>query len=143
LRKIADNEREQHVYRDQHNAFINRKGMYALPAVQQDAYSMEAIDWWTIYGSETPELADLAKKVLSQPISSSSAERIWSTYQYIHSAKRNNLNTNTADKLVFIHSNLWLLSRMIESYKGGAHAKWDIDPEDSIILEVKRIVNQK
>jgi hypothetical protein len=43
------------------------------------------------------------------------------------------MNTTTADKLVFIHSNLRLLSRSIEGYEKGAHAKWDIDPEDSTI----------
>jgi hypothetical protein len=45
------------------------------------------------------------------------------------------MNTTIADKLVFIHSNLRLLSRSTDGYKHGAHAKWDIDPEDSSILD--------
>lgn len=133
LKKIADNESEEKKLREQLKIFIMKKGMYATPSAQNDAYSMDAIDWWTFYGSETPELADVAKRILSQPISSSSAERIWSTYQYIHNAKRNKLNASNADKLVFIHSNLRLLSRITESYKGGPHAKWDVDPEDPIV----------
>lgn len=94
---------------------------------------MELVEWWSSYGSETSELTEVAKMVLLQPISGSSAERIWATYQYIHSAKRNNLNATNADKLVSIHSNLPLLSRYTQSYKGGPNAKWDIDPEDSTI----------
>jgi hypothetical protein len=107
--------------------------MYALPSVKQDAYNMDVIDWWETYGSETPELAAVAIRVLSQPISSSSAERVWSTFEFIHSAKRNKLNVKTADKLVFVHSNLRLLSRVTESYKKGPHSKWDIDPGNSTI----------
>jgi hypothetical protein len=121
------------VFWEQLNAFIMKKGMFALPPVQLDAFTMDPIEWWVSYGSETPDLAEDAKKVLSQPISSSSAERIWSTFSHIHNAKRNRMNTNTADKLVFIHSNLRLLSRSTEAYKQGTHAKWDIDPEDSSI----------
>ena len=34
--------------------------MYALPSVKLDAYSMDAIDWWEVYGSETPNLAAVA-----------------------------------------------------------------------------------
>jgi len=131
--RIADSSREQQVFREQFNVFIMKKGMFALPPVQLDAFSMDPIDWWVSYGSETPELAEVAKKVLSQPISSSSAERIWSTFSHIHNAKRNRMNTSTADKLVFIHSNLRLLSRSTAGYEQGAHAKWDIDPEDSSI----------
>ncbi|KAJ9545144.1 hypothetical protein OSB04_024851 [Centaurea solstitialis] len=92
---------------------------------------MEPSDWWSTYGSETPEVAEVAKKVLSQPISSSSAERNWSTYPYIHRVKRNRLNCTRADKLVFIHSNIRLQSRFLEGYKLSPHKKWDIDPENT------------
>lgn len=131
--KFADSSREEKVFWEQFNAFIMKKGMFALPPVQLDAFSMDPIEWWVSYGSETPELAEVAKKVLSQPISSSWAERIWITFSHIYNAKRNRMNTSTADKLVFIHSNLRLLSRSTDGYKQGAHAKWDIDPEDSTI----------
>jgi len=42
-----------------------------MPAAQLDVVTMDAIDWWSTYGSETPTLAEVAKKVFSQPISSS------------------------------------------------------------------------
>ena len=71
---------------------------------------MDAIDWWSTYGFKTPKLAKVAKKVLSQPISSSSVERNWSTYSHIHNVKRNRLNSLRVDKLVFIHSNIRLQS---------------------------------
>uniref|UniRef100_A0A0E0QH06 HAT C-terminal dimerisation domain-containing protein n=1 Tax=Oryza rufipogon TaxID=4529 RepID=A0A0E0QH06_ORYRU len=131
--RIADNKEEEKVIREQLNDFIMKKGFFALESVQADAASMEPIEWWCSYGSETPELAEVVKRVLSQPISSSSAERIWGTYQFIHNAKRNKLNAANADKLVFIHSNLCLQSRFTESYKSGPNAMWDAHPEDSTI----------
>ena len=71
--------------------------------------------------------------MLSQPITSSSAERNWSTYSFIHNVKRNRLNSTRADKLVFIHSNIRLQSRFSESYKDGPFKKWDINPEHTYI----------
>jgi hypothetical protein len=121
--------------RDQFARFHTKKGIYAMAAAQLDAVTMDAIDWWSTYGSETPELAQVAKKVLSQPISSSSAERSWSTYSYIHSVKRNRLNCERADKLVYIHSNIRLESRFSESYKNGQFKNWDMDHDDTYIGE--------
>lgn len=71
------------------------------------------------------------KNPSSQPISSSSAERIWSTYSYIHNVKRNKLNFVRANKLVYVHSNIRLISRFTKSYNDGPYRKWDIDPETS------------
>ncbi|KAK1424076.1 hypothetical protein QVD17_19388 [Tagetes erecta] len=81
--------------------------------------------------AEKVELAEVAMKVLSQPISSSSAERNWSTYSYIHSVKRNRLNNKRADKLVFINSNIRLQSRFSDSYNNGPTKKWDMNPENN------------
>ena len=71
--------------------------------------------------------------MLSQPITSSSTERNWSTYSFIHNVKRNRLNSTRADKLVFIHSNIRLQSRFSKSYKDGPFKKWDINPEHTYI----------
>ncbi|OMO84664.1 hypothetical protein CCACVL1_10726 [Corchorus capsularis] len=104
-----------------------------MAPAQVDAVTMDAIEWWSTYGSETPELMEVAKKVLSQPISSSSAERAWSTYSYIYNVKRNRLNCTRADKLVFIHSNICLISRFNQSYEDDPFKKWDIDPDNTYL----------
>ena len=67
LHRIAEDKKEYTLLREEFNTFIMKKGMYAMVAVQADAATMDAID-------ETPNLKEVAKKVLSQPISSSSAE---------------------------------------------------------------------
>ncbi|XP_076930748.1 uncharacterized protein LOC143595669 [Bidens hawaiensis] len=133
FQRISKNEAERQVLQQQFATFHMKKGLYARATKQADVVVMDAIDWWATYGSETPELAEVAKKVLSQPITSSSAEKNWSTYSYIHSVKRNRLNSKRADKLVFIHSNIRLQSRFTESYKSGPNKKWDINPESAYI----------
>ncbi|XP_076951533.1 uncharacterized protein LOC143624925 [Bidens hawaiensis] len=63
--RIAENEAEQALLREQFATFHMKKGLYSLPAAQLDAVTMEAIDWWSTYGAETPKLAKVAKKILS------------------------------------------------------------------------------
>ncbi|KAK1352226.1 hypothetical protein POM88_053490 [Heracleum sosnowskyi] len=109
--KVGEDEEERRVLRRQLSKFQGKEGIFGTHAAMIDAVSMSPISWWSTYGAETPELSEIAMKVLSQPISSSSAERVWSTYSYIHNVKRNRLNSLRADKLVYIHSNISLLSR--------------------------------
>lgn len=129
--KIGEDNNERKLLRELSR--FQSKGLFGSPTARTDAVTMNPISWWSTYGSETPELAEIALKVLSQPISSSSAERVWSTYSYIHNAKRNKLNATRTDKLVFIHSNIRLLSRCSESYKKGPTRKWDINPENTFL----------
>ncbi|KAK9666570.1 hypothetical protein RND81_14G194700 [Saponaria officinalis] len=144
--KIGEDENEKTVLRQQLSAFQAKEGIFGSREVMVDAVIMNPISWWSTYGSETPELAEIAGRVLAQPINSSSAERVWTTYSYIHNTKRNRLNGARADKLVFIHSNIRLISRLTATYKEGPSKKWDINPEsdyleDSIIrLEELRCV---
>lgn len=77
-----------------------------MEATQIDAVTVKPMDRWSSYGLETPKLAEIAKKVLSQPISNSSTKRNLSTYSYIHNVKSNHFNCKRVDKLIYIHSNI-------------------------------------
>ncbi|CAJ2633433.1 unnamed protein product [Trifolium pratense] len=92
----------------------------------QDRWNLTPKEWWITYGSSVPKLQSIALKLLSQPSSSSCAERNWSTYSFIHSLKRNRLNPKRAEDLVFVHTNLRLLSRNNKNYKEGETKMWDI-----------------
>lgn len=127
--KVGEDEEERRVLRMQLAKFQAKEGIFGTLASRIDAATMSHISWWSTYGAETPELTEIAMKVLSQPISSSSAERIWSTYSYIHNVKRNRLNSVRADKLVYVHSNIRLISRFTKNYNDGPYRKWDINPE--------------
>ncbi|XP_075675180.1 uncharacterized protein LOC142644454 [Castanea sativa] len=91
-----------------------------------DRWILDPMLWWSNYGSRLPMLQTLALKLLGQPCSSSCAERNWSTYGFIHCMRRNRITPKRAEDLVFVHSNLQLLSRRREEYTKGNSKKWDI-----------------
>ncbi|KAG4991493.1 hypothetical protein JHK82_025010 [Glycine max] len=92
----------------------------------EDRWALDPKTWWVMHGSSTPILQKLALKLLVQPCSSSCCERNWSTYS-IHYLKRNKMDPKRAEDLVFVHSNLRLLSRKKEGYKKGETRLWDIN----------------
>lgn len=74
----------------------------------------EAIDtvspglWWEQYGDSAPVLQRVAIRILSQVCSTSTFERHWSTFQQIHSEKRNKIEKETLNDIVYINYNLKL-----------------------------------
>ena len=102
--------------------------------VIHDRFILEPLRWWAVHGSSAPKLQILAFKLLGQPFSSSCCERNWSTYKFIHSAIRNKIVLQRAEDLVFVHTNLRLLSRRSSSYKEGPSCMWDVggDQFDSL-----------
>ncbi|XP_028095818.1 disease resistance protein RPM1-like [Camellia sinensis] len=87
---------------------------------------MDPYTWWCAYGTYAPSLQKLALRLLVQPAFSSCCERNWSTYSFIHSVRRNKMVPQRAEDLVFIHSNLRLLSRRSSQYLQGETKMWDI-----------------
>ncbi|KAL4394203.1 hypothetical protein AHAS_Ahas02G0128500 [Arachis hypogaea] len=67
--------------------------------------------WWESYGCGAPNLQKLAIRVLSQTCSSSGCERNWSIFEHIHSKKRNRLEHQKLNDLVYVHYNLRLQQR--------------------------------
>ncbi|KAK1375547.1 hypothetical protein POM88_031740 [Heracleum sosnowskyi] len=54
--------------------------------------TFDVVGWWSNYGAETPNLQMMAMKILSLTSSSSGCERNWSTFEGIHTKKRNRLD---------------------------------------------------
>jgi len=87
---------------------------------------MDAKSWWIVYGTHAPTLQKIDLKLLGQSCSSSYCERNWSTYSFIHPQKRNKMTPKRSKDLIFIHSNLSLLSRNSSKYKEEKTKLWDI-----------------
>jgi hypothetical protein len=87
----------------------------------EERRTIDPVKWWTSHGENGVYLQILATRILSQVASSSSAERNWSTYGFIHSVKRNRLGSKKAGDLVYVHSNLCLVSCRGEEYALGPH----------------------
>ncbi|XP_075499728.1 uncharacterized protein LOC142538252 [Primulina tabacum] len=112
----------------------------------RDRGLMSPTKWWVIHGASTTTLQSLALKLLGQP-SSSCCERNWSTYNFIHSLKRNKITPQRAVDLVYVHYNLRLLSRRSPHYNEGESKMWDVgadafdsmDMEGAAILEIANL----
>jgi len=112
-------------------AFVQSTGGFSDPTAMNDRGHIDPITWWGFHGGESIHISTLATRLLSQVASSSSAERNWSTYGFIHSVKRNRLGAAKAEDLVYVHSNLRLLSHSNPEYKKGPSRMWDVEPETS------------
>jgi hypothetical protein len=131
ISKICSDPMELAELKNQFTSFITGSGAFGNVNALADRGKLAPISWWGYYGAETPELQTLASRVLSQVCSSSAAERNWSTYGFIHSIKRNRLQSTKAKDLVYIHSNLRLISRSRPNYNEGPSKLWDVNPEDA------------
>ncbi|XP_021313510.1 uncharacterized protein LOC8078073 [Sorghum bicolor] len=61
--------------------------------------------WWLNHGSSAPTLRKLAAKILSLTCSSSACERCWSSFEQVHTKRRNRLLHDRMRDLVFVKLN--------------------------------------
>jgi hypothetical protein len=76
--------------------------------------------WWFTNGSVGKMLPRIARRILAQVVSSSSCERNWSSYSFVHSKARNRLLPSRAEDLVYIYTNSRVLDQNMPSTDGAA-----------------------
>ncbi|CAI7823714.1 unnamed protein product [Closterium sp. NIES-54] len=91
-------------------AFLDMKGSFGMgdaiaqrSLVKEGKYDM--VKWWQWHGTDAPKLAALAIRTLSQAVSASPCERGWSTWDGVHTARRNRLGSAKCRDLVFVAHN--------------------------------------
>ncbi|CAI7758936.1 unnamed protein product [Closterium sp. NIES-54] len=91
-------------------AFLDMKGSFGMPEavaqrklVKEGKYSM--VKWWQWNGTDAPRVAGLAVRVLSQAVSASPCERGWSSWDAVHTARRNRLGSAKCGDLVYVAHN--------------------------------------
>ncbi|CAJ2646347.1 uncharacterized protein LOC123904170 [Trifolium pratense] len=100
------------------------------PGAQPTIKSVLADMWWNTFGHSVPNVQKWAIKILSQTASSSGCERNWSVFERIHTKKRNRLEHQRLNDLVFVHYNLRLKNRAFN--KMGAYDPIDYERIDDI-----------
>ncbi|XVE98465.1 hypothetical protein REPUB_Repub03eG0109000 [Reevesia pubescens] len=91
--------------------FRTAQGDFGRRSAVSDRNSMLLDEWWLYYGTTAPNLQKLAIRVLSQTCSASGCERNWSIFEHIHTKKRNRLEHQRLNDLVYVHFNLRLQQR--------------------------------
>ena len=92
--------------------FRQQQGILARSIAQDAIKTSPAHVWWNAYGATTPLLQKFAIKVFSRGVSACACERNWSTYDLIHSKRRNSLTPARANDPVYVFSNLRLAKRL-------------------------------
>ncbi|XP_028088946.1 uncharacterized protein LOC114289419 isoform X2 [Camellia sinensis] len=91
--------------------YTKSEGLFAMPLAIRQRMTRAPADWWSAYGSSAPNLQKFAIKVLSLTCSASGCERNWSVFEHLHNKKRNRLEQQCLNDLVFIKYNRQLRRR--------------------------------
>lgn len=92
--------------------------------------------WWQTF-APSQDVAPIAARLLSVPPSSASSERNWSLFSNTHTLRRNRLQKQRIEKLVFIKSNLCLSETQISGYESTSESEPEtsnLEVNNSIVL---------
>ncbi|XP_028216555.1 uncharacterized protein LOC114398571 [Glycine soja] len=86
-------------------------GLFSMEEAKDSRKVMQPGEWWEMFGDGTPELRRFAIRVLSLTCSSSGCERNWSSFEMVHTKRRNRLHQQKMNDLVYVMYNLKLKSK--------------------------------
>jgi hypothetical protein len=112
LEKLVPNADDQAKVLQQLVQFRNQEGLFGRPGIQAAMRAMPGWKFWQQWGQQVPKLQIVSVMVLSQCSAASACERNWSTYDFIHSKKRNRLTSQRAQDLVHVFSDLRLAHKV-------------------------------
>ncbi|KAI8522344.1 hypothetical protein RHMOL_RhmolUnG0001900 [Rhododendron molle] len=95
--------------------YKNKEGGFgralAAKGCEKNDDTYDPVGWWSNYGNHTPNLKKMAIRILSLTSSSSGCERNWSTFEGIHTKKRNRLDATRLNNLVYVQFNVKLVNK--------------------------------
>ena len=98
---------------DEVSAYIERKSPKDKDGI------FDVLSWWKEHSTEFPNLSLIARNILCIPASSAASERDFSTAGFVIQERRTQLNLDTVDDILFLHSNLRVKEYQISS--AGSH----------------------
>ncbi|GKU92834.1 hypothetical protein SLEP1_g6507 [Rubroshorea leprosula] len=124
---------------------------FARESALDSSKSMKPDEWWKYFGYSAPNLKKLAIQILSQTSSSSGCERNWNVFERIHTKKRNRLEHQRLNDLVYVHYNLRLKHRKdnkkrtcfdpIDYESIDNVEEWIMEEDDSPIIDYEELEN--
>ncbi|GAB2265118.1 hypothetical protein Dimus_037802 [Dionaea muscipula] len=104
--------------------FTRASGMFGCNLAKEARDAVAPGLWWEQFGDSAPVLQRVAVRILSQVCSTSSFDKQWSTFQQMHSEKRNKIDKEALSNLVYVSYNLRLASARPVMKKSSL----DVDP---------------
>ncbi|KAM3266919.1 putative protein isoform X1 [Capsicum annuum] len=117
MTKMSYEDKDKVEITKEHPIYINAQGALGTEFAIKGRTLNAPADWWMAYGYEIPTLQRAAIRILSQPSSLHWCRWNWSTFDGVHDNKRENLELDKFNDLVYVHCNLWL--RAITRSKDG------------------------
>ncbi|RVW91326.1 hypothetical protein CK203_035382 [Vitis vinifera] len=115
--------------------FTNAQGLFGNElAVRTRKTRAPVTEWWAAYGASAPNLQKFAMKVLNLTCSASGCERNWSIFENIHSKRRNRLDHQRLNDLVYIKYNRALKRRYNERNTIDPISLKDIDDSNEWLI---------
>ncbi|KAH7433433.1 hypothetical protein KP509_07G069500 [Ceratopteris richardii] len=123
LERFVPDSAARRLIRDQLSKYRTGKdASYACADAQEDRLRVGAALWWEDFGSDGPELQQLAIRILSQACTTTSK-------------KRNRLGVKRASDLVFVSANLRMLRRT-QCMEGDLFREWEVEQgSDQVVNE--------
>lgn len=130
MKKMHPDPEQYRLARANWSTYVAREGAFAFEEALEDAEILPAHQWWESYGQGTPQLKHVAMRVLAQVSSACACERNWSTYDFIHSKKRNKLTPARARDLVYVFTNQRLVDKLHKVDNEETFPPWDAPSEE-------------
>ncbi|KAJ8754507.1 hypothetical protein K2173_005668 [Erythroxylum novogranatense] len=108
---IVPNETMQEILSEQMELYKSCNGDFGMSLAIRQRGRLSPVSWWDQFGCNVPKLRRFAIRILSQCVSAIGCERNWSTFEFIHSKKRNRLEHKRLNDLVYVRYNLKLRER--------------------------------
>ncbi|CAL9112584.1 unnamed protein product, partial [Musa acuminata var. zebrina] len=87
------------------------EGLFGNPMAIRSRTTLSPAEWWNLFGNSTPNLQQLAIKILSLTCSTMGCERDLSIFENIHAQRRNRLEHQRLHDLIYIKYNQALKAR--------------------------------
>ncbi|XP_028104396.1 uncharacterized protein LOC114303470 [Camellia sinensis] len=110
MQRLVPDVTVQDLITNEMSIYMKAESLFGKAVAIRQRNTRAPADWWA-YGSKTPNLQTFAIKVLSLTCSSSGCERNWSVFEHHHSKKRNRLEQQRLNDLVYVKYNRTLRFR--------------------------------
>ncbi|XP_068486767.1 uncharacterized protein [Phaseolus vulgaris] len=133
MRRLVKDAAERRIINVQLVEYHFGRGAFAMDDAKESRKTILPGEWWEMFGYRTPELKRFAIQILSLTCSSSGCERNWSSFEMVHTKRRNRLHQKKMNDLVYVMYNLKLSNKQIR--KTVALPFDDIQSDDEWITE--------
>ncbi|XP_027338045.1 uncharacterized protein LOC113851979 [Abrus precatorius] len=111
IERMVSDRRTRFLIDQQLKKFKSAKGLFGMNMAIDTRDKKQPTLWWESYGGDGKELQKVAMRILSLTCSATGCERNWSTFDQVHTKRRNRLEQQRLNALVFVKYNLQLEMR--------------------------------